>query len=53
MPGTRLFVCDECVNMEPRYLIVIFGRQRGLPAIAEYIRKRRYVGADITAKELV
>jgi hypothetical protein len=53
MPGTRLFLCDECIGMEPRYLIVIFARQNGLGAVASYISKRRYRGEEIMAKELV
>lgn len=39
--------------MEPRYLVVIYGRQNGLEMIAEYIRKRRYMGEEIRASELV
>lgn len=53
MPGNRLFICEECVGMEPRYLVVIYGRQNGLEKIAEYIRKHKYMGDEIRASELV
>jgi hypothetical protein len=53
MPGTRLNMCDECMPMEPRYLVVIFGRQNGIQSIAEYLRRHLYVGEEIKARELV
>lgn len=53
MPGNRLFICEFCTNMEPRYLVVLYGRANGLTAISDYVRKRRYRGKDILAEELI
>lgn len=40
--------------MEPRYLVVLYGRSNGLDKIlSEYVRKRRYRGDEIRASELV
>lgn len=50
-----LLLCNDCVKrkMEPRYVIVLYGRSNGFDSIAAYIRDRRYVGDDIKADELV
>lgn len=53
MPGTRLFLCEDCTGMEPRYLVLIYGRQHGLPSVADYIKKHKYHGKEILAAELV
>jgi hypothetical protein len=39
--------------MEPRWLVVISGRQNGSDSVKEIILKRRYIGNDITAEELL
>ena len=51
---TTLLLCQTCIDygFEPRYLIVLFGRSRGIDSVREFIVKRRYIGADITALEL-
>ena len=55
MDGMTLLLCTECQKrrMEPRYIIVLYGRCNGFDSVAEYIRNRRYVGADIKADEFV
>jgi hypothetical protein len=50
-----LLMCETCINskMEPRWLVVISGRQNGSDSVKEIILKRRYIGNDITAEELL
>jgi hypothetical protein len=50
-----LFLCGECTkaNMEPRFVIVLHGRQHGPMSVADYITRRRYVGDEILAKEVL
>jgi hypothetical protein len=38
---------------EPRFAIVIYGRENGFESIRKYIKDHRYVGDPITARELV
>ena len=55
MAGVTLYLCEQCAKakMEPRYIIILVGRSEGTPAVADYIRARRYVGKDILAHELI
>ena len=57
MRGTRLYLCEECEGKEPRYLVVIYGRQKFASGadkmLIELIKKRRYCGDEILASELV
>lgn len=57
MRGTRLYLCEDCEGMEPRYLVVIYGRQKFTEGadkmLVELIKKRRYRGDEILASELV
>lgn len=55
MPTVTLYQCNECVKakMEPRYIIILYGRANGAESVSEYIRNHRYVGEPILAKELV
>ena len=39
--------------MEPRYLIIIHGKAQGFEAVSPWIKKRRYIGEEILASELV
>lgn len=50
-----LYLCGDCTKakMEPRFVIVMYGRQNGAMSVAEYIKNRRYVGPDILAKEII
>lgn len=55
IPNQTLFLCNDCRKgkMEPRYIIIIAGRQPGgYTKVAEYIVNRKYVGADILAREI-
>lgn len=55
MPGATLYLCKICFHrgVEPRFAIVLAGRKQGIDFIGEYLKSRRYVGADILAAELV
>lgn len=50
-----LYLCGDCTKakMEPRFVIVMYGRQNGAMSVADYIKNRRYVGPDILAKEII
>ncbi len=51
----NLIMCDSCINdkFEPRWTIILAGRQNGPEKVREYIVKRRYHGKDITANEII
>jgi hypothetical protein len=50
-----LLMCDTCITskFEPRWLVIIAGRQNGAEAVREFILKKRYIGSDISASELL
>jgi hypothetical protein len=51
----NLFMCETCISakLEPRWVIILAGRQFGSEYVKEYILKKRYIGADISASELL
>lgn len=55
MPGQNLIKCDVCesAGMEPRWLIKIVAKTRGLKFVSDYLENKLYPGAEITAKEVV
>jgi hypothetical protein len=48
-------MCDACIEgkYEPRWSIILAGRQFGSEKVRDYIVKRRYYGKDITANEII
>ena len=52
---TMLYLCSKWLDekMEPRYLIIIHGKAQGFEAVSPWIKKRRYIGEEILASELV
>jgi len=50
-----LYLCGDCTKAkyEPRYVIILHGRQNGPMSVADYIKAHRYVGEDILAKEII
>lgn len=50
-----LLMCETCITsrFEPRWLVIIAGRQNGAEAVREFILKKKYIGADISASELL
>jgi len=55
LPNTTLLLCNGCFEgrKEPRFAIILAGRKNGIDSVSDYIRNHRYVGKDITARELV
>jgi hypothetical protein len=55
MDGVTLFMCQLCIDskFEPRWVIILCGRQNGAESVRDYIIKRRYVGRTIDAEELI
>jgi len=51
----NLFMCETCITskFEPRWVIILTGRQNGADSVKEFILKRRYVGLEISASELL
>jgi hypothetical protein len=50
-----LLMCETCIasKFEPRWLVIIAGRQNGAEAVREFILKKKYIGTDISASELL
>lgn len=53
--GINLFMCESCKEskMEPRWVVLISGRQNGPEYVKEFIAKKRYCGNEISAAELL
>jgi hypothetical protein len=51
----NLLMCESCISsrFEPRWLIILAGRQQGSELVREFVLKKRYVGNEITASELL
>jgi hypothetical protein len=53
--GVTVMMCQSCIDkgFEPRWAVVLGGRQLGPEQVKEYIVKRLYVGPEIAASELI
>lgn len=51
----NLLMCETCINskLEPRWVIILAGRQNGMDSVKEFVVKKKYVGLDISASELM
>jgi len=51
----NLLMCETCINekFEPRWVIILAGRQYGFDAVRDFVLKKKYVGQDIAASELL
>jgi hypothetical protein len=51
----NLLMCETCINdkLEPRWVIILAGRQGGSDSVKEFVLKKRYIGNEITASELL
>ena len=51
----NLLMCETCINskLEPRWVIILAGRQNGMDFVKEFVVKKKYVGSDISASELM
>ena len=50
----NLLMCEGCISLkyQPRWAIILSGRQNGVDSVKEHIIKRRYHGEEISASEL-
>jgi len=48
-------MCQTCIDdkLEPRWVIILAGRQKGSEFVRDYIIKHRYVGRPISAEEII
>jgi hypothetical protein len=48
-------MCETCIaaKFEPRWVIILAARQSTPDVVKEYIIKRRYLGNEIAASELL
>ena len=48
-------MCQTCIDekMEPRWVVVIAGRQNGHESVKDFVQKKKYIGTEITASELL
>jgi hypothetical protein len=51
----NLFMCESCssAKLEPRWVVIIAGRANGSDHVKEFIIKKRYLGNEISASELL
>ena len=51
----NLFMCQTCIDSkyEPRWVIILAGRSNGHESVKDFVQKKRYVGVDISASELL
>jgi hypothetical protein len=55
LEGVVALMCQTCIDLkfEPRWMIVLAGRQKGPDSVRDFIVKRRYIGNEIFANELL
>lgn len=51
----NLLMCETCINakLEPRWVVILAGRSSGADAVREFVLKKRYLGKEISASELL
>jgi len=51
----NLFLCQTCIDekFEPRWVVLIAGRQNGHDSVKDFVQKKKYIGSEITAAELL
>ena len=54
LSSTTFNMCNDCISnkREPRFVIILYGRQNGIESVSDYLDNDRYVGDPILAKEL-
>ena len=53
--GVTLLICQSCIDQkfEPRWTIILSARKNGADSVRDYIVKRKYIGQEILATELI
>jgi hypothetical protein len=51
----NLLMCETCITskFEPRWVIILAGRSNGADHVRDFVLKKRYVGNEISASELL
>lgn len=51
----NLLMCETCITtkLEPRWVVILAGRQNGADVVKDHVLKKRYIGNDISASELL
>jgi len=51
----NLLMCESCIEsgFEPRWVVILSGRQNGSESVKNIILKRKYLGDEISASELL
>jgi hypothetical protein len=51
----NLLMCETCITskFEPRWVIIVSGRSNGADHVRDFVLKKRYVGNEISASELL
>jgi hypothetical protein len=51
----NLLMCETCITskLEPRWVVILAGRSQGPESVREYVLKKRYIGNEISAFELL
>lgn len=51
----NLLLCQACIDnrLEPRWVVILSGRQNGHEFVKEHVSKKRYPGDEILASELL
>jgi protein-arginine kinase activator protein McsA len=55
LSGVNLMLCQQCIDskFEPRWVVILAGRQQGAQYVRDYVVKKRYYGKDILGSELI
>ncbi len=55
LPGMRFLLCADCISKgyEPRWALIMAGRQFGNQAVRKHITKHLYSGEKITLEEVI
>lgn len=53
--GVMCLMCQMCIDAkyEPRWVIILAARSKGADIVRDFIVKRRYIGKEILANELI
>lgn len=48
-------MCQTCIDskFEPRWVVILAGRANGHEYVKEFVQKKKYIGLEITASELL
>ena len=51
----NLLMCETCIDAgyEPRWVVILSGRQNGADSVKQFILKRKYLGDETSASELL